>query len=510
MSNASANANPAARIAALEARNAELTRQLEWFRRQLFGAKSEKRLVVDAAVQPILDGWPDAATAPPAAPATETVSYERRKGKQRGEADVTDEGLRFDASVPVERIELSVPSAMADAFEVIGHKTTRRLAQRPASYVVLEYVRPVVKRKSDGAVVTVPAPDGLWRGAMADVSVVAGVLVDKFSYHLPLHRQHQRMAAAGVTLARSTLTNWVHRAAALLEPIYQAQLRSILTSKTLAIDETPIKAGRAKGRMKTAWYWPVYGEADEVAFTWSPSRGRGHLERLLDGFEGTLLSDGAGAYARFAAERPALRHAQCWSHTRRAFVKAEAMEPMAVAEALALIGRLYAVEAELRERDLEPEQVLVERSSRALPAVDAFFAWCGAQCQRMDLTPSNPLAKAIAYAQEREGPLRVYLSDPSVAIDTNHLERALRTVPMGRKNWLFCWTEVGAEKVGIVQSLLTTCRLQGVDPYRYLVDVLQRIAIHPDSRIDELTPRRWKALFANEPLRSDLDPVGVA
>ncbi|MEQ8494077.1 MAG: IS66 family transposase, partial [Gammaproteobacteria bacterium] len=299
-------------------------------------------------------------------------------------------------------------------------------------------------------------------------------------------------------------------AAALLEPIYQAQLRSILTSKTLAIDETPVKAGRAKGRMKTAWYWPVYGEADEVAFTWSPSRGRAHLERLLDGFEGTLLSDGAGAYARFAAERPALRHAQCWSHTRRAFVKAEAMEPKAVAEALALIGRLYAIEAELRERDLEPEQVLVERSLRTLPAVDAFFAWCRLQCQRMDLTPSNPLAKAIVYAQEREGPLRVYLGDPSVAIDTNHLERALRTVPMGRKNWLFCWSEVGAEKVGIVQSLLTTCRLQGVDPYRYLVDVLQRIAMHPDNQVDELTPRRWKTLFADEPLRSDLDLAGAA
>lgn len=302
----------------------------------------------------------------------------------------------------------------------------------------------------------------------------------------------------------------MHRAAALLEPIYQGQLRSILRSRTLAIDETPIKAGRAKGEMKTAWYWPVYGEADEVAFTWSPSRSRGHLDRLLAKFQGTLLSDGAGAYARLAAERPELRHAQCWSHTRRAFVKAETMEPAAVAEALALIGQLYAIETDIRERELDPEQVPVERSQRALPAVDAFFAWCQAQCQRMDLTPTNPLAKAIAYAREREGPLRVYLGDSSVAIDTNHLERALRPVPMGRKNGLFCSTEVGAKKLGIVQSLLTTCRLQGVDPYRYLVDVLQRIAIHPDSGVWELTPRRWKALFADAPLRSDLELAGAA
>ena len=110
----------------------------------------------------------------------------------------------------------------------------------------------------------------------------------------------------------------------------------------------------------------------------------------------------------------------------------------------------------------------------------------------------------LAYAVEREGALRVYLSDASVAIDTNHLERALRPIPMGRKNWLFCWTEVGAEHVGIVQSLICTCRLHGINPYTYLVDVLQRIAIHPDSAVEQLTPRVWKTLFADEPLRSDL------
>ena len=89
-------------------------------------------------------------------------------------------------------------------------------------------------------------------------------------------------------------------------------------------------------------------------------------------------------------------------------------------------------------------------------------------------------------------------------IDTNHLERALRAIPMGRKAWLFCWTEVGARYVGIVQSLITTCRLHEVDPYTYLVDVLQRVGQHPAARVEELTPRRWKALFADNPLRSDL------
>ncbi len=118
--------------------------------------------------------------------------------------------------------------------------------------------------------------------------------------------------------------------------------------------------------------------------------------------------------------------------------------------------------------------------------------------------PSSPLAKALHYALARKASLQVFLADPDVAIDTNHLERALRPIPMGKKNWLFAWTEIGAERVGVIQSLLVTCRLQGVDPYTYLVDVLQRISEHPASRVIELTPREWKTRFSNNPMKSDL------
>jgi len=145
------------------------------------------------------------------------------------------------------------------------------------------------------------------------------------------------------------------------------------------------------------------------------------------------------------------------------------------------------------------------RSRHALPLFDAFFGWCCKQRQRLDLVNSAPLAKALVYADNHQAQLRVYLGDPDVPIDTNHLERALRVIPMGRKNWLFCWGEVGARHVGIIQSLLTTCRLHQVDPYAYLVDVLQRIALHPAREVEALTPRCWKERFAANPLRSDLD-----
>ena len=122
--------------------------------------------------------------------------------------------------------------------------------------------------------------------------------------------------------------------------------------------------------------------------------------------------------------------------------------------------------------------------------------------------PKQPFTQALKHLLSREQSLRVFLEDPAVPLDTNHLERALRPIPMGRKNWLFSWTEIGAEHVGIIQSLISTCKLHDINPCTYLTDVLLRISEHPASRVEELTPRLWKDLFANQPLRSDLYRAG--
>jgi len=497
----------AAENAELRAQVASLTRQLEWFKRQVFGPTSERRPLAGAESEDLFAHAP----LPAAEPATEEVSYRRRRpgGKARGDA-VTGEGLRFDAGVPVETIDVSAPQltgAQADRWEVIDYKTTYRLAQRPGSYVVLAYRRPVLRERREATVVTPPAPANVLEGSLADVSVLAGLVVDKLCYHLPLYRQHQRLADAGIRVSRATLTHLTQRTAALLAPIAEAQHAHILESRVLAMDETPIKAGRhkAKGRMAQGWYWPIYGEADEISFTYAPHRGARHVHEQLQGFAGTLLSDGYSAYARFAEATEGLTHAQCWAHTRRKFLAAEASEPEAVATALEHIRGLYRLEAAIRDRRLEPDKALAYRAEQARPRVDAFFAWVWEQRQRADRLPSSPLAKALAYAHEREGPLRVFLSDPAVPIDTNHLERALRVIPMGRKNWHFCWTELGAREVGTLQSLLTTCRLQGINPYIYLVDVLQRIGQHPAADVLALTPRAWKQRFADNPLVSDVE-----
>ena len=140
--------------------------------------------------------------------------------------------------------------------------------------------------------------------------------------------------------------------------------------------------------------------------------------------------------------------------------------------------------------------------------MDRFFESLRSALNEEILLPTNPFTKAAHYALSREKSLRVFLEYPNVPLDTNHLERAIRPIAVGRKNWLFCWTEVGAKYVGIVQSLLFTCRLQGVDPYTYLVDVLQRIDSHPAKEIEQLSPRVWKETFAENPIRSDVDRMG--
>jgi transposase len=486
-----------------------LQQRVQWFERMLFGQKSERRLEANPQ-QMLLGELPVPAESP--LPEGKTVAAHTRRPPTTDCAEGADESaLFFDpARVPVETIVVPNPEAAglaADAYEVIGEKVSHRLAQRPGSYVVLKYVRPVIKRRDTAALSCPPAPLGVLEGSRAEVSFIAGLLLDKFAYHLPLYRQHQRLTDAGFTVSRPWLTQLTHQAAALLEPIYEAQLASVRGSRVKAMDETPIKAGRAgPGKLKGGYFWPVYGEGDEVCFPFHPSREAKHVVATLghDPPAGAVLvSDGYAAYARYA-EKCGLTHAQCWAHTRRKFFDAQALEPERAALALEMIGALYAVETQIRDGTLTGDAKRAYRTQHAAPMVERFFAWVEAQFAEQGWLPSSPLTVALAYAREREAGLRVYLADPAVPIDTNHLERALRAIPMGRKAWLFCWTEVGAKYVGIVQSLITTCRLHDLDPYTYLVDVLQRVGQHPASRVAELTPRQWKTHFAANPLRSAL------
>lgn len=487
-----------------KARRLEAERQLAWFRKQLFGAKSEKRLGPIAEVDQLSLGEAMQGESRPVEKTLTVKAHARVISKTPEPED--EPALRFDDSVPKTRRVILPPEVIGldeSEYEVIGERVTQRLVQIATSYRVDEIVRPVVKLKADERIVTAPAELGVLERSLADVSVLAGLLIDKFRFHLPLYRQHQRMQAAGIHLARSTLTDWVHRTIDLLRPIYDAQLASILKSRVLAMDETPIKAGRSgPGKMKQGYYWPVFGDQNELAFPFATSRGHQHAVDILGQYCGTLISDDYGAYEAYAAKRDEVTRASCWAHVRRKFLEAEGVEPVRAARALEWIRAIYRIEEEIREQKLAAEAKLCRRSEQSRPLVEALFAWLKQELVASALLPTNPFTEAARHALKLRAPLEVFLSDPAVPIDTNHLERGLRPIPMGRKNWLFCWTEIGAKKVGIIQSLITTCVLQGVDPYAYLVDVLQRVAIHPQRGIEDLTPRFWKEKFAQQAMPS--------
>ena len=194
-----------------------------------------------------------------------------------------------------------------------------------------------------------------------------------------------------------------------------------------------------------------------------------------------------------------------WIHARRNFFEQKDNHPEMAEEALKLIGAIYRIEKEIGGKP--PARRLAVRRTRSRKAVDRFWDWCERTLKDPALTPKHPVRKAIAYAVERRATLEVFLGDPDVPPDTNLVENKLRGTKLGQRNWMFAWTEIGGEHIGIMNAMLATCRMQGVDPRAWLTDVLLRIDSHPASRVDELTPRRWKELFADSPMTSDVAQV---
>src|SRR4030095_13496371 len=207
----------------LTARFEEQKRQLEWFKQQLFGEKAERRFVGSDSRQLALGEWRSSVIAGKET----TVAAHRRRSHPRSDEPTPEDAVRFDDTVPVEEVRLPHPP-IDDEHEIVSEKTTLRLAQKPASYVVVKIVRPVIKRKADGRLTCPATPPAVLGKSVADVSLLACMIVDKFLYHLPLYRQHQRMAAAGVHLARSTLTGLIHPTGGLLEPLADAPAGLVL------------------------------------------------------------------------------------------------------------------------------------------------------------------------------------------------------------------------------------------------------------------------------------------
>src|SRR3954453_11863313 len=319
-------------------------------------------------------------------------------------------------------------------------------------------------------------------------------IVPKYADHLPLYRQAQIYARQGVNLDRSTLADWVGRAAFLLRPVYERLLDRLRASSKLFADETTAPVlDPGRGRTKTGQLFAYarddrpWGGTDPpiVAYVYAPDRKAVRPIGHLAGFHGVLQVDGYAGY-KVLAERGDVQLAFCWAHVRRHFYElAQGGAAPIASEALTRIAALYRIEGETRGRSAEERRAV--RQQRSLPLVEALQAWLR---QKLSLiSQKTKLAEAIRYALWRWAGLRLFLEDGRIEIDNNVVERSIRPLALTRKNALFAGSDGGAEHWAVLASLIESCKLLGVEPHAYLGDVITRIVNgHPQTRLDELMP----------------------
>ena len=381
------------------------------------------------------------------------------------------------------------------ALHRIGEDRSEKLDIIPAQLRVLVVRRPKYAcRACEEVVVQAPAPARLIEGGLPTEATVSQVLVSKYADHLPLYRQAQIYARQGITLDRSTLADWVGRAAWLLRPVHERLLARLKASTKLFADETTAPVlDPGRGRTKVGQLWAYarddrpWGGADPpgVAYVYAPDRKAERPIIHLAGFTGILQVDGYAGY-RTLAEGGAVQLAFCWAHVRRHFYELAVPGPAPIAsEALKRIAELYAVETECRGRSADKRRALRQEKSR--PILDALEPWLKTKLGL--ISQKTKLADAIRYALTRWEGLTRFIDDGRVEIDSNTVERSIRPIALNRKNALFAGSDGGGEHWAVIASLIETCKLCGVEPQTYLANVMTKIVNgHPNSQLDDLLP----------------------
>jgi transposase len=387
----------------------------------------------------------------------------------------------------------------------IGEDVSERLDILPARFRVLVTHRPKYACRSyEEGMVQAPAPARLIEGGIPTEATVAHVLVSKYADHLPLYRQTQIFARQGIELDRSTLADWVGRAAWHLRPVHEGLLAHIRASAKIFADETTAPVlDPGRGRTKTGQLWAYarddrpWGGSDPpaLAYVYAPDRKAERPRTHLAGFTGILQVDGYAGY-RTLAETSAVQLAFCWAHVRRRFYELAAAGPAPIAsEALQRIAALYEIEKDIRGRTADERRAV--RQEKLRPLIVVLEPWLREKLSL--ISQKTKLAEAIRYALSRWEGLTRFIDDGRIEIDSNIVERSIRPIALNRKNALFAGSDGGGEHWAIIASLIETCKLNGVDPQTYLADVLTKIVNHhPNSRIDNLMP--W-AYAAKPPLQ---------
>mgnify|MGYP002712720707 FL=1 len=342
--------------------------------------------------------------------------------------------------------------------------------------------------------------------SVATPALLAHILISKYADHLPLYRQSLIYQRSGVYLSDSTLADWVGRCGVQLGFLVNRLIKLILTQPIVHADETPVKVLNgygmkdAKGKLKQGYVWayvtPKHSPIKAVVYDFAQGRGSEHPNAFLKGFKGKLICDGYNGYKPLFGR--GVIEVGCMAHARRKFHELHVTGQSLISiEALELFQTLYAVEREIDEqfeRNQTPmprdaQIVRQVRQEKAKPVADKLYAWL--QQKRLGTTKNASITKAIEYCLKRWQALTRYLEDGNLPIDNNWAENQMRPWALGRKNWLFAGSLESGQRAASIMSLIQSARLNGLDPYAYLADVLSRLPTHPDSQIDELLPHVW-------------------
>jgi transposase len=380
----------------------------------------------------------------------------------------------------------------------LGEDCSEQLDYVPGYFQVIRHVRPKLACRTCARIVQAPAPTRPIERGLPTAALLAQVIGAKYADHCPLYRQEGIYRRSGVELPRAQLANWAGETASLLDPLVSALERYVLTGTKLHADDTPVPVlSPGKGRTRSGRLWayvrddrPSAGpDPPAVVYRYSPDRKAERPRAHLASFTGTLQAD---AYSGFAPlyQDGRIFEAACWAHARRKYYDVYVVDRSpSAAEAIRRIGLLYAIEREIRGQT--PATRMQARRERSAPILTELRAWL--TLTQRSLSAKSPLGGAIQYTLTRWPALTRYLDDGQIEIDNNAAERAIRALVLGRRNYLFAGSDAGGETAARLYSLIGTCRLNGIDPHAYLRHVIERIATHPITRIEELLPWRVAA-----------------
>lgn len=467
----------------LKSQNEWLLEQLRLANKKRFGVSSEKVHKELMGQLSLTFNEAEAYIAPPGRKVTEVAAHTRQKRSSKLE-DVLPE------NVPVEIVEHRLSEEerecpiCGELMAEIGKEVRRTLKIIPAQVSIREdwyYTYACRRCQNEGTetpVVKAEKAPAVIPGSYASAEAVAHIAVQKFAMGSPLYRQEQEWNRQGVKLSRQTMSNWLLWVSEhWLRPVYDEQHQQLLRRQVLHADETTLQVLQEPGKKAQTksymWLYRTGGDAEHpiVLYEYQPSRKGEHAEKFLDGFSGYLHADGYQGYHKLPGN---IRVVGCWAHARRKFDEAlNAIPPDRREGSAALTGLQYCNELFAWEKEfaaLSPEERYKQRLEREQPVLDALLSW--ADSISGAVAPKSALGKALHYLREQWPYLIRCLEDGRLELSNNRAERSIKPFVIGRENFLFANTPLGAQSSAVLYSLIETAKENGLDPYRYLVWLL--------------------------------------